>query len=322
MNRKGLTTRSENEAHLWDIVCGLLKLDKSEQMPVIACDSLSLSTIPRSHPEELNNISLIDRLNTLEAKMNKIDALDIKCAELKCSVDTLSIKMSNVQCNDSIKRPSAANTNNDMPDLSDYPSLTLSCQNPAALLHPPNQRVLTHSKDPSKASPPRPTNEWVSNPIRQNSKPIYPHSLSRVGVNHSNALSDAHSVASMDSEGFRLPYEAKKKMKRRMIIGKSTSGTIGNTFKGAPEPDRDLFISRVTKDCNVKVIEDYLSSKDFTIHELKCVSHIDAKFQSFKLTVPLSQFPKLFNEDLWPAGIRIRKYITPRESRQHQESWT
>ena len=41
-------------------------------MPNIVIDYLSLSIIPRSHPEELNNVSLCDRLNRLEEQQHSV----------------------------------------------------------------------------------------------------------------------------------------------------------------------------------------------------------------------------------------------------------
>ena len=36
----------------------------------VVIDAYSMGQIPRSHPEELNNISLLDRLNRLEQRMS------------------------------------------------------------------------------------------------------------------------------------------------------------------------------------------------------------------------------------------------------------
>ena len=58
--RKHLTARSEKEAHVSDIITALVKLDKSNKLPCVLIDALSLGTIPRSHTEELNNISLYE----------------------------------------------------------------------------------------------------------------------------------------------------------------------------------------------------------------------------------------------------------------------
>ena len=68
-SRKDSTARSEKDAHVSDIITTLVKLDKSKKLPCVVIDALSLGTIPRSHPEELNNISLCDRLNQLECRM-------------------------------------------------------------------------------------------------------------------------------------------------------------------------------------------------------------------------------------------------------------
>ena len=48
------------------------KLDKVKEMPTFAIDYLSLLTIPRSLPEELNDITLCDRLNQLEQKVTNL----------------------------------------------------------------------------------------------------------------------------------------------------------------------------------------------------------------------------------------------------------
>ena len=65
--RKGSSVRSETEANVQDILDALKVLDRHEKMPMFVIDFLSLSVIPRSHPEELNDISLCDRLNRTES---------------------------------------------------------------------------------------------------------------------------------------------------------------------------------------------------------------------------------------------------------------
>ena len=75
--RKDSTIRSEKEAHLSDTISALIKLDKADKLPFIVIEAQNLHTIPRSQPEELNNISLADRLNKLESKFDNLqDVLD------------------------------------------------------------------------------------------------------------------------------------------------------------------------------------------------------------------------------------------------------
>ena len=72
LKRKDSSTRSEREAHLFDIITALSKLDREDNAPTIVIDAMNLNKIPRSHPEELNNISLVDRLNRLESKLSSV----------------------------------------------------------------------------------------------------------------------------------------------------------------------------------------------------------------------------------------------------------
>ena len=71
-SRKGSSVRPEKEAHISDIITDLAKLDKANKVPWVVIDAFSLDAIPRSHPEELNNISLCDRLNQLECLMKRM----------------------------------------------------------------------------------------------------------------------------------------------------------------------------------------------------------------------------------------------------------
>ena len=70
--RKETSARTIKEANIIDIMQAISQLDKSDSLPNMAINARSLQFIPRSHPEELNNISLVDRLNRLEARMTNM----------------------------------------------------------------------------------------------------------------------------------------------------------------------------------------------------------------------------------------------------------
>lgn len=72
LRRKDSSVRSEKDAHVQDIINVLSKMDKVNKLPMIAVYAHDLHLIPRSHPEELNNVSLIDRLNRLEARITSL----------------------------------------------------------------------------------------------------------------------------------------------------------------------------------------------------------------------------------------------------------
>ena len=69
-------------------------LDREDLMPNFVISYKSLKVIPRSHPEELNNITLCDRLNQLEEKINNLqltsDRTVAENLELRERIDDLS----------------------------------------------------------------------------------------------------------------------------------------------------------------------------------------------------------------------------------------
>ncbi len=64
--RVSTAARSNTEANMDDIITAIQQLDNSERMPTIAVKAMELGKIPKSNAEELNNISLVDRLNKFE----------------------------------------------------------------------------------------------------------------------------------------------------------------------------------------------------------------------------------------------------------------
>ena len=75
---------------------------------------------------------------------------------------------------------------------------------------------------------------------------------------------------------------------------------------------------------NARDVNEHLVKNNFTVGKLECISHDMAKYKSFKPTVPVDQFSKLFDEGLWPEGLRVRKYSQPweRENDDHNNSDT
>ena len=112
----------------------------------------------------------------------------------------------------------------------------------------------------------------------------------------------------LDDTKFLIPREhikRNKKKRKKVITGKGAS--TGNVM-GAPEPVRHLFVKRISKDTNDEDVFTMMEQNGFTVKELKCISHPQAQFKSYKLAVPRSEFNKLFDENLWPKGVYVRTY--------------
>jgi len=71
-SRRDGQTKSEIQSNIDDILKALQKLDATNNTPVIVLSASDIGRIPRSCPEELNSISVIDRLNCLEDKVDSL----------------------------------------------------------------------------------------------------------------------------------------------------------------------------------------------------------------------------------------------------------
>jgi hypothetical protein len=76
--RRSTEVRHEEEANLGDIILAIQKLDRLDKMPEIVISAVDLGKIPRSVPEELNAISIVDRLAKLEDRFGEMQQSVVK----------------------------------------------------------------------------------------------------------------------------------------------------------------------------------------------------------------------------------------------------
>jgi hypothetical protein len=107
-----------------------------------------------------------------------------------------------------------------------------------------------------------------------------------------------------DEDGFILP-SYNKKHKNKAVIGKST---VCGSLKAAPEPCRDVFVFRTDKTTTVESLKNYLTEAGVLVRDIVLLSHSDAVYSSFKVTVPISQLEKTMDPNIWPQGIGIRRF--------------
>ena len=100
----------------------------------------------------------------------------------------------------------------------------------------------------------------------------------------------------------------KQRRRRKLLEGTAT----GSGVRGAPRT-RDMFISRVEKDTTDDQLRTWISEQNVNIMKFELLSHEDAIYKSFKLTVPVTDFTKLYEPSLWPVGVSIARYFAPRK---------
>ena len=67
-------------------------------------------------------------------------------------------------------------------------------------------------------------------------------------------------------------------------------------------------VYKVHKNANENELKDFIISKGFTVVQFVCVSHDEAKYKSFKLSVPKDEFSRLLDGGMWPENILVRKF--------------
>ena len=300
LNRKNTNNRSMVEAHVTDILNAIVKLDKAKKLPLTVIDTSSLSIIPRSHPEELNNISLCDRLNRLEARM----------VSMQVTMDNTVAK--NFELEEKISH------------MNSYASV-LSKRQSQGVTGAGNSSSSLSAKFNSRVT----QNATVDNSVMQPSSRVVDmmgiETLANKGPPKAEAygVQDSQSVTS--DEGFQVPKQQVKRLRRQERRNNFVQGcaNIANSkIKGAPEPDRCLFIYRVDKNTDIEDLRDYIIKQGFLVRHLECVSKPESKFCSFRLTVPISQFKNLFNPSLWPEGFRIRKFVVNNRGSNNQNTYS
>ena len=71
-NRRGSLLRSKSEVVVDDIVEAMVKLDEVNKTPEFIMSSMDIPHIPRIHPEESNNMYMVERMNALEKRMDEL----------------------------------------------------------------------------------------------------------------------------------------------------------------------------------------------------------------------------------------------------------
>ena len=275
VSRKKSSVRSETEAHVSDIINAFKILDRVEKMPLFVIDYISLSLIPRSHPEELNNISLCDRLNQMEERLKRVEEIsDKNCAENLITKDTID---------------KLVKGNKDVTTLDNSQEVPFMTYSAAVIKKPIGSSNITKVVQNN-------TNNSISSSQRRSS----------VASLSSDKMSES-------DQPFEIPayHKRQQQKKRNIVVGKATNRS---GLKGAPEPMRDIFVFRLDINTTKEDVEKHVKDNNCDLCTVSQKSHPEAKFKSFKVTVPVSHLNRLMDPEIWPLGVGIRRFRMPREN--------
>ena len=110
-----------------------------------------------------------------------------------------------------------------------------------------------------------------------------------------------------DDDDFERTRDERRRQarKNRQII----KGTAGNTkIKGGPPPNREFFVYRLEKGTRVVDLSAHLVENKIKFSTLEQISNPDAKFCSFKLSVPFESVSLVTDPAIWPKGVSVRRF--------------
>ena len=119
---------------------------------------------------------------------------------------------------------------------------------------------------------------------------------------------------SQSEDVFEVPAHQLKCIRRHESRKKNiVKGTaITQSVKGALVSKRDLFFYRAEAKTESESVCDLVKSNGFKVLPLKCISNPAAKYKSFRLTVYCVRVKNLFNNNIWPRPVCVRKYFPPK----------
>ena len=321
--RISTSVRAAHEADISDILSVISEIDQKGELHLGKYYAVDLSRLPRNTPEDTNTLAVLDRLRAVELQLSEIKDITLnnttKTEQNKTDIDRVKtqvskheVQIAKLECDTKQVKPSYSNALNK--GLSSEENMFSNSINEFTESHP---IAMPSNRDSSVAySRSGFNNRGQFNPRGgqrgRGGTSRTSHFLNNIGLKErsSSVSSLPVSIAGTNAtDEFQFPSYQKRRIRRRqkVVTGQATNSKL----KGAPLPSRDVFIYRVDKNTTVDILSEYISENSIDFREIECVSHEDAKYKSFRLTVSIKDLDKIFNEALWPSGVMVRRFYKP-----------
>ena len=331
--RKGSCTKPKYEFEVDDVLDAMNKLDTLKIEPNLVVSASDLFLLPRTRPEEVLPISIIERLSTLESQMKRI--IEEYVVD-PCRSEIFSTLREIAQDNVTLKRrvdslempppvlPQPVNPRPQHTQVLKNSQLLQQQQQKSQSSHQhlmqqqPNQESLPHS---SLQQPQQPPDRQQPPYQQQTSKlpPAGPTAPTRRNDVHGSQGSLASWPSLASAQEFQLPAKQQRKMRRRAMRNRGTRSTADDTqLKGAPVPMRDLFVYRVMKPSSCDDVKRYIQSLNLNaeVGDIELLAHPEAKYNSFRVSCDVTNFKQLLKGENWPDGVCVDRFRRKKEEKQ------
>lgn len=337
--RKTSEKRTSAEAHLDDIVDALVKLDNEQRIPIFVAKNVE--RLPDRQPEELNLLSVINRLSKIEKTIKEhedtltchsIELLDLKDCFQKNEKEKLP-KVANIENND--KKLQDVSFHNTVGDMNDNMS-SMSGEN--------GQIQCEENADESLLDDFEQFLDWCDLNERDS---LSLDCFMKNKNNNSNKMTDNDNdstrslvfdtsklkysdVTKKNKNGKSMVYSKSgdKRMKPLIIeetklnqkvsnktddegfilIGKNNRHLDVNTnneIKGVEPTIATLWVHKIEQG-NCLAIKKYLNNRNVRVQLVTRTSHVESKYKSFKLRILKSDVSEVLRKDFWPFGVQCK----------------
>lgn len=158
--------------------------------------------------------------------------------------------------------------------------------------------------EPSTTRPSAPPLSPVNTPLTDNEVEQRQHKTKEV--------KSFASVSAKNNDSWRVqqkPRNRNRQYHNNMKLQLKGAGRATDCpIKGAPEPLRSVFVSRLEHNTSSAELESFLQRKKIDVKEIKQWSHDNAKYKAYKITVPRLNYHDMFSINLWGSGVNVDKF--------------
>ena len=346
-NLRGSNNRTQCNAYLEILIKEMRILISSKKFPKVFTDALGLARIPKFNVEEITEVAMVERLMMMETKMTTMDEL---ISTLTDNVGEINTTLSNnVRAEMAQSTSSSAtreqNVNLDKKitecshNLSSVEDVSLGTDEITCDVINTVTRTKIPTVEPNahdlRARSNNITCDVINTETRTEISTVEPNTNDVRA--RSNVDEDSITVGNDSSNDTSIPvlmgkiktYSAvtnglknnpedwkkmTKKKRPKMIRGKSKNCSI----KSAKEPIWEIYVRDVSKDISSEDIVAHLTNNGIKVSSLKCLSRSTDYMDRYCLSVPLSDYDKVFNDELWGDGIFVGRYFSPRAIQTEQ----
>lgn len=272
--RKDGKTRSAKEAYAEDLLCAFSKLDEKDDLPEIVVSADDLPLVPRIHPEEIEMVSMAERLNKVELAVSSMRDVISGLGEVMTDSDSPQMALQGQQNARSREQRGAGSAN---PNGNSLPRrLTRSQSRPSET-----------SLAASAAAP------------------------SSIPLDGPRPRTTADIVSDIPDGAFAEVKKVKRPVKNKAQVGKA--GDASQSFKGGSDTFK-VQITNVNQAVNEQDIVQHIGTAKVDASKVKVEDTTTSGWPTkrFLITFARDDFETVMSPEFWPAKVYFRQYFIAR----------